>query len=170
MSVRNIHIQGDKTNFISKGAIERFKNDLRQSTTIDPLKYLKDGWKYKIESENDKEIKVNIEENVGEKKENLLFKKLKFMREQRKSNYSVEHHMKKTNKELKDQINDVPHDIMNAYTRLKKSGNPVISPVDVLKNISEHKKTLQQVLESFKGPSNPFIEYYRDVLRWIKDM
>jgi len=170
---KNIYIQGDKNGFVSKGAIDRFKNDLRQASTIDSSKYFKIGWKYTIESNNETDIKVKIEENKEDNnksknettnKEQLL-QKLKVMKDKRKSDHSVQHYMKKENKDM-----IVPEDISETYTRLKKTGNPIISPVDVLKTLPEHKKMLDQTLASFKGPSNPFIEYYRQIFKWIKDM
>jgi hypothetical protein len=174
---KHIHIQGDKNGFVSKGAIDRFKNDLRQASietidTIDSSKYFKTGWKYTIESNNETDIKVKIEEedkNKENKEEtknkDQLLQKLKVMKDKRKSDHSVQHYMKKENKDM-----IVPHEVSETYARLKKSGNTVISPADVLKTLSEHKKMLEQTIETFKGPSNPFIEYYRQIFKWIKDM
>ena len=178
---KHIHIQGDKNGFVSKGAIDRFKNDLRQTSsieTIDSSKYLKMGWKYTIESNNETDLKVNIEDedkNDEDKKENKdnketknkdqLLQKLKVMKDKRKSDHSVQHYMKKENKDV-----IIPHEVSETYARLKKTGNTIISPTDVLKTLPEHKKMLEQTITSFKGPTNPFIEYYRQIFKWIKDM
>ena len=68
LNYKSIIIEGDKTLFSSKAAIDRLKRDLREDNK-DKLainNYLNEGWTYKIISNTDTQIKIEI---VKEEKE-----------------------------------------------------------------------------------------------------
>ena len=154
-NVISIVINGDKTKFVSKGALERFKRDLRTNTTLENDKYFTNGWGYTIVNSDSNNYNVNIVEiKTHESKMNELRDKLK-AKIAKKTPLSQE----KLN--LK---NKVPDDIYNAYINLKKLNNmnaPILSPDQVLEKPDEYKNILQTTIANFKGNNNPVINYYK---------
>ena len=62
LSNKSVVIKGDKSLFLSKSALERFKNDLKNNND-EKLKlnnYLKPDIKYELETSKDNEIVVNL--------------------------------------------------------------------------------------------------------------
>jgi len=171
----NVHIKGDKSLFVSKNAISRLKEDVKNGLLQDSSSYLKENCDYKIIDEKEDSIYIEIynkeqkkkEENDKENdKENeksnkqKLSTKLKNMREKRQSERSISHSLSKKSQ-------DIPSSILDTYARLKKLDNPIINPVDFLNNKEEYKKILEGMIPNM--PSNsPYAQYYKDVMRWIQ--
>jgi hypothetical protein len=171
---KSVIIEGDKTFFASKAAIDRFKKDLKNDDKVKLEKndYFKEGWGYKILSKIDNEIKVqilnksdvvvdgvvqprviNCDEAVERRK--LLKEKLKDMLGGRERQISVKSKMK-----------NVPDELVDAYLQLKKVKLPVSlpDPSQVLANKEEYRNmvfTMIQSFGNFKGSNNPIINYYK---------
>ena len=164
----NVHIEGDKSNFLSKNAVERFKNDLRniRSLTsvqdlynqIDHTKYLKDGWGYKINSGNEKEIRIQLNELEKEdnQKKKFLELKLKQLKDKRMSQVGQESLLHKKHKDHKD--------VIDSYVSLKKISNkPILNPGDVYKNKQQYLPIVQELVRTYQGHEK-YEEYYRLLL------
>jgi hypothetical protein len=171
---KSVIIEGDKTFFASKGAIDRFKKDLKNDDKVKLAKndYFKEGWGYKILSKIDNEIKVQILNNSdvvvdgvvqprvincdeATERRKLLKQKLKDMLGGRERNVSVKSKMK-----------NVPDELADAYLQLKKVKLPVSlpDPSQVLANKEEYKNMVFTMIQSFgdfKGGNNPIINYYK---------
>ena len=164
VNTKSVIIEGDKSNFCSKGAIDRFKRDLKlnDEEKLKKNDYFVNDWTYKILSTTDTEIKVSLEkkeyvknkEPVNEKRE-LLLAKLKLKKQ---NNMSVS--------QIKTKMKDkVPEEILDAYLTLKKFkiNIPILPPNEVLNKPDEFKSTIHQVIQSFgiiKVKNNPVYNYY----------
>jgi hypothetical protein len=168
-----VHIQGDKEAFVSKNAIERLKKDMREGIPNEASSYLLEGWDYQIVDDNDNEcrisiIKINLENKGKGKKvnnpvENKLKNKLRSLKENRQSEKVTIHQMQKKRGDV-----EIPTEISETYAKLKKSGNPVLSPLDALENAEDLKKTIEML--NGVPSSNPFAEYYRSLKRWLEEI
>jgi hypothetical protein len=161
---KSVLIEGDKSQFASKSAIERFKKDLRMNN-IEKLQmndYFKQDYTYETVLTNEKEIKVRIISKPVNKpvtqneKRKLLKDCLKAMRDSRQSASNVKSAMK----------SKVPEDLLHAYFDLKKYkiSQPIPSPVEVLENQEEFKPIIMQIIQSFGmmvGNNNPVLNYFK---------
>ena len=59
----SVNIFGNRDVFLSKTAILRLKTDIKEKKSIDPAKYLKEGFVFKIENNNN-DTNVYIKESV----------------------------------------------------------------------------------------------------------
>ena len=162
LNYKSIIIEGDKTLFSSKAAIDRLKRDLREDNK-DKLainNYLNEGWTYKIISNTDTQIKIEIvkeeKEETNEEKRKILKEKLKMARINKLSPVQIKQNLK----------NKVPADLLESYLKLKKVQLkvPVPSPDMVLSNPDEFTKIIQTMIQSFgmfNGTNNPIVNYYR---------
>ena len=168
LNYKSIIIEGDKTLFSSKAAIDRLKRDLREDNK-DKLainNYLNKGWTYKIISNTDTQIKIEIvkkeekqekdEKQEKEEKRKILKEKLKMALINKLSPVQIKQNLK----------NKVPADLLDAYLKLKKVQLkvPVPSPDMVLSNPDEFTKIIQTMIQSFgmfNGTNNPIVNYYR---------
>jgi|APCry1669189000_1035189.scaffolds.fasta_scaffold10919_2 hypothetical protein len=165
----NVHIEGDKSNFLSNKAVDRFKNDLRnlKSLTsvqdlynqIDHTKYLKEGWGYQIKSGNAKEIRIQlhqIESQDNAKVKKFLELKLKQLKDKRMSNSGQESLLQKKHKDHKD--------VIEAYLSLKKISNkPILNPDEAYSNKQQYLPIVQDLVKTYQGYEG-FEEYYRLLL------
>ena len=162
LNYKSIIIEGDKTLFSSKAAIDRLKRDLREDNKekLAINNYLNEGWTYKIISNTDTQIKIEIvkeeKEETNEEKRKILKEKLKMARINKLSPVQIKQNLK----------NKVPADLLEAYLKLKKVQLkvPVPSPDMVLSNPDEFTKIIQTMIQSFgmfNGTNNPIVNYYR---------
>ena len=162
LNYKSIIIEGDKTLFSSKAAIDRLKRDLREDNKekLAINNYLNEGWTYKIISNTDTQIKIEIvkeeKEETKEEKRKILKEKLKMARINKLSPVQIKQNLK----------NKVPADLLEAYLKLKKVQLkvPVPSPDMVLSNPDEFTKIIQTMIQSFgmfNGTNNPIVNYYR---------
>jgi hypothetical protein len=169
---KSVFIEGDKTYFASKGAIDRLKRDLKNDDKekLEKNDYFKEDWTYQILSNENNEIKIKI---VNKKeviidgqvqprvldcdemteRRNMLKKKLKEMS------------MKRGNVKTK-LSNTVPKDLVDAYSQLKRFKLPaeVPNPEQVMANKDKYKDMIHTMVQSFgnfKGNNNPIINYYK---------
>lgn len=162
----SVHIDGDKSNFITKGAIDRLKRDLKNDdkSKLEINDYFKEGWTFKLVSKSDTEIKVEIMKkdvvplkNEVNEKHLMLKDKLKAMRSNRTSVTNLKSKMKNSS---------VPEDLSEAYMALKKVKLPVpiLDPAEALAHPLEYKQQVYTMVQSFglfNGKTNPIINYYR---------
>lgn len=169
---KSVFIEGDKTYFASKGAIDRLKRDLKNDDKekLEKNDYFKEDWTYELLSNENNEIKIKIvhkKEVVMDGKvqprvldcdemterRNMLKKKLKEMT------------MKRGN--VKTKFKDtVPKELADAFLQLRKYKLPteVPNPEQVLANKDKYKDMIHTMVQSFgnfKGNNNPIINYYK---------
>jgi len=169
---KSIYIEGDKSFFVSKAAIDRLKRDLKNNDTVKLEKndYFKDDWTYQIVSQTDLEIKIEIVNkkdiesdnkprvlNCDERRQ-ILKDKLKKMRNANLSQANFKNKYK----------NIVPKDLLDEYLSLKKHKLPtdLLDPAEVLSNPDEYKNMVHTMVQSFgmfKGNNNPVINYYKSL-------
>lgn len=152
----NIHINGDRDRFVSKQAIIRFKNALRelaQDGSIDKSLYFKPGWGYQIQSRDDVSITVEIVElNKQKTSHDLLRDRLSNMKKSRVSLESVRAKMQKT----------VPRDIVDAYLDLKKRTRvPIMDPCVAVAKSDEYINELREMAKSFGDLDNSYTSYHK---------
>lgn len=167
--VKCVHIEGDKNYFVSKGAIDRFKKDIRNND-IEKLKeneYFKDGWTYELVSENELEFRVKLINKIQgprilpcDEKTQLLKSKIKKLRKDRLNHDIIK------NKSI------VPKDLLNEYLALRKHKLPIElhDPSVVLEKPEEYKNIIHTMVQSFgmfKGNNNPVINYYRSLAKHL---
>jgi hypothetical protein len=162
--VKPIHIEGDKSFFVSKNAIDRFKKDLRNNATdkLQENDYFLEDWTYELISENETEMRVKIVNKTKgprvlpcDEKRQLLKSKIFKMTNDRK------------NKSI------VPKDLLNEYIALKKHKLPMElhDPSKVLSNPEEYRNIIHTMVKSFgmyKGNNNPVINYYRSLEKYLE--
>jgi hypothetical protein len=163
INIKSVIIEGDKSNFCSKGAIDRFKRDLKlnDQEKLEKNDYFIKDCSYKIISSNDTEIKVLLEKKEPVKVEinkerELLLEKLRLKKQNNMPASQIKAYMK----------NKVPEEILEAYLELKKFkvNVPILSPNDVLNQPDKFKQTIHQMIQSFgiiKVKKNPVFNYYK---------
>ena len=161
----SVFIEGDKTKFVSKSAIERFKRDLR-SNDSEKLKtndYFVEGWTYILNSSENNQMKVNVVETETHKD------RLNVLREKLKQKITRKPSLSQIRTPLK---NKVPDDILQAFINLKKTNNttPIISPEQILAKPNEYFNMLQTTINNYKGNTNPIINYYKSLMKHLKNI
>ena len=173
---KSVHIEGDKSFFISKGAIDRFKRDIKNddTTKLSTEVYFKEDWTYQILSKSDLEIKVKIVNKIdlesggkprvlhADEKRQILKDKLRKMRNSNLSQANFKSKFKDT----------VPKDLLDEYLQLKKHKLPIdlLDPSVVLANPDEYKNVIHTMVQSFgmyKGNNNPVINYYKSLAKHL---
>jgi len=168
---KNIFIEGDKTAFNSKIAVDKFKKTLKDIIAnggiinLEELqkKYVKST--YKLEMNNDdKDIIIKILEQNKEpileqnKEQNkrILKDRLKEMSNNRTN---ITYHRAKNDENISDEI-------LKEYLKLKKiSHMPVPEPSEIFKNPEEFKPLFNMILNPLMtakiGTSHPYIKYFK---------
>ena len=171
---KSIIIEGDKTLFTSKAAIDRIKRDLREDNKekLAINNYLNEGWTHKIISNTDTQIKIElVKEEKKEVKENVINEPIISEQDERRKILKERLKMARINKlppvQIKQNLkNKVPSDVLDAYLKLKKVQLKihVPSPDLVLSKPEEFKKIVHTMVQSFgmfNGTNNPVVNYYR---------
>ena len=160
----SVNIFGNRDVFLSKTAILRLKTDIKEKKLIDPAKYLKDGYSFKIENNNNiinatiiqnddllrpQEGLVIDQESLdkpnddAELKKQDLHKKLKQKLQDARKDRSGE-----SKRSLTAMKNTVPTKILDYYTNLiskyKLANLP--RPDDVIKNVDKYKLQISAVM------------------------
>jgi hypothetical protein len=171
LQVKQIHIEGDKSFFVSKNAVDRFKKDLRNKDTekLQENDYFVEDWTYELVSENETEMRVKIVNKVKgprvlpcDEKRQLLKSKILKMTNDRTSHDNIK------NKSI------VPKDLLNEYLALKKNKLPMElhDPAKVLSKPEEYRNIIHTMVKSFgmyKGNNNPVINYYRSLEKHLEE-
>lgn len=161
-SSKNVFLNGDRGAFVSKGAIERFKTDVRTNSLKPPSSYFKDGWRYVIKETTDTDIIVDILVEMFEPKpleqKEKLHQRLNDMKKNRQNKTHIALRLKKT----------VPQDIIDAYINAKKSLSiTFMDPYDVVANPKKYKNDIQTIVNSTTNLSNPYTTYYRLLDKYV---
>ena len=163
----SVIIEGDKSNFITKGAIDRFKKDLRSDNTENLMMndYFKDNWTYEliIKTETECRVKlINKSDYMKVVKDNNVDKRkqLKQKLSEIKKNRVSKGHLKMGFKD------SVPKEILDAYIATKSSGIkvPIPDPSEILAKPEEYKQQIQMAIQSFGSlgqNNNPYVNYFR---------
>jgi len=167
---KSIIIEGDKTLFTSKAAVDRLKRDLREDNKekLAINNYLNEGWTFKIISNTDTQIKIEL---IKQEKENVINEPIVSEQDERRKILKERLKMARINKlspvQIKQNLkNKVPSDVLDAYLKLKKVQLkvPVPPPDLVLSKPEEFKKIVHTMVQSFgmfNGTNNPVVNYYR---------
>ena len=175
----SVHIIGDKNLFVSKAAIQKFKNELKEfgdPLLIDKTKYLKSGLDFKFEEDGNKLI-VDIEKEQfvwGDNREesnnsapqnakDKLKQKLKFLQDQRTG---------KHNKEINEERKNIDKALFKKFMVVKNivKDFPITKPSDLINNPEKHKGEVQVLASGLvKITGNESVDkvisrYYRDML------
>lgn len=142
---KSVFIDGDKDLFLSKSAIQRFKNDLKKcdvkNISVEDGKYLKQGYIFDIKyKENVFNVSmITQEEHIRNERREMLKNKL------RKSQYNRSVNVKKERESLKRSI---PDKLFKSYTNLLKQGNfgAIPSPKDVINNPEKFQKQISLIM------------------------
>lgn len=163
-------IDGDKSAFVSKAAIDKFKQSVKSkpSIVLDELieKYVKPEYKLELVSSDNNEFKFKVivkpvqkpkkEKTEKEQRHELLKAKLNLMANAR------------TNRDLHKAKNSgsVDHEILLEYQKLKKITKMAIpEPSEILANPEQYKPILSMVLSNSMmkqhGNSHPYVRYFK---------
>jgi hypothetical protein len=178
---KSVMIEGDKSFFVSKGAVDRFKKDLK-ANNIEKLStndYFKEDWTYQMVSQTDTEIKVKIinQKDVAsngkeirvldcDERRKLLKNKLKNMRDNRSSLNNIKLSMQ----------NKVPSELLNGYIEasnfMKKTkvNGVLLDPKVVLAKPHDYKNIVYTMLKSFGNVKtyNPIIQYFKLLAKYLE--
>lgn len=141
----SVFIDGNKDLFVSKSAIQRFKNDLKKcdvkNISVEDGKYLKQGYIFEIKyKENVFNVSmITQEEHIYNERRKILKNKL------RQSQYNRSVNVKKERDSLKRSI---PDKLFKSYTNLLKQGNfgAIPSPKDVINNPEKFQKQISLIM------------------------
>jgi hypothetical protein len=158
----NVHINGDRTQFISKNAVSRFKHALRDdNTTIDASLYFKPGWGYQVQKRESDSITAEIIQLPNNTSRDIIRNRLHAMRNQRVSHESVRAKMQKT----------APRDIVDAYLDLKKRSHiPIVDPCLVISKSDDYINQLRDMTKSFGNVENPYTTYHKLLFNHIDNL
>jgi hypothetical protein len=164
----NIYIEGDKSGFNSKTAVDRFKLMVKKSTDFnldnqDLTSFIKPEYKIELVNKTDEELKFSVnkktltnEKSDHEVNKDLLKNKLRNMYNLRTN---ISYYKAKQNK-------NVPENILAEYKKLVKvSKIPVIDPNEVIENPDKYKSLISMLISNeFIGKmphSHPYVKYYK---------
>jgi gas vesicle protein len=94
---------------------------------------------------------------------NKLKNKLRSLKESRQPEHITIHNMQKKRGDV-----NVPSDLADTYAKLKKLGNPIISPIEALEN-AEEIKNIVETIQNMPSTGSPYVEYYRSLKKWLDD-
>jgi hypothetical protein len=147
----NVFIEGDRSVFLSKTAVERFKKEVRETKPdmVDSSKFLKSGYVFIITVDNNNiNAKIANEEEI--KMENK-HKELKMrLRNARRTRGGEQY------KQLDSLKRTIPDKIFKSYVNLIKTfgANNIPSPLEVMENPDKFRTQISTVMGSKKPVSN----------------
>jgi hypothetical protein len=159
----NVYIDGDKSGFNSKVAVDKFKQAVKQNVEINVVelanKYINKLYKLDLVNKTDNDIRFNVtklEVTNNNDKRDMLRAKLNLMKNTRTN---IDLHRARTS-------DVVPEDILREYTKLKRmSKMPVPEPSEVLSKPDEYKPMLAMVLGNEMmqklGQTHPYVRYFK---------
>jgi hypothetical protein len=166
----NVFIEGDRTQFLSKSAVDRFKKDVKETKPdlIDSSKYLKEGYIFNIvQTENNITAKIcNQEEIKLENKRQELKNRLKSAQRCRGGEQY---------KQLDSLKRTVPEKIYKSYLNLIKTygASNIPSPLEIIENPDKYRDQISRV-SGMKGPvsndihlSNAIKQYFSSLGKFL---
>ena len=161
-NMNNVNIVGDRTNFVSKNAITRFKNDIKTINycEIEDAKYLKEGFKFKfidkftLGTDNNIVNIISAEEN--KKNLSLMEAREKLKNLLNNTNYKRSTAAKEKIESLK---RSVPKKIFESYINLIKNYNlsNVPAPDLVINDVNKYKLQISNIMGKKEQLSNDAI-------------
>lgn len=148
----SVYIEGDRSLFLSKTAIERFKKDIKEKKPdmLNFQSYLKEGYSFKII------VKDNtITATIISTKDELLEEKRKLLRQRLNRSKSIV--MKNEEKEKLDSLKRVlPDKLFKTYKDLvSKFQMPNIpSPDDMIKNPDRYRQQISTIMSTLNKVSD----------------
>ena len=158
-NMNNVNIVGDRTNFVSKNAITRFKNDIKTINycEIEDAKYLKEGFKFKFIDKftlgTDNNIVNIISEEENKKNLSLMEAREKLKNLLNNTNYKRSTAAKEKIESLK---RSVPKKIFESYINLIKNYNlsNVPAPDLVINDVNKYKLQISNIMGKKEQLSN----------------
>jgi hypothetical protein len=150
----NVFIEGERSCFVSKAAVDRFKNDIRGTTSdnfdsVDSSKYLKEGFVFNItKNENNITAKIcNEEELKLENKRKELKNRLRGAQRCRNGEQY---------KQLESLKRTIPDKLFKSYVNIVKNygGANIPSPLEVIENPDKFRTQISTVMGMSKPVSN----------------
>lgn len=186
---KTVQIDGDKSGFNSKAAVDKFKQAVKSNNNFDladlSKKFIKSGYQlvlvsnsngnYKFDLNSDgsqsvssieqaikSEAKVESNKSENEKRRELLRAKIHNMRQMRNNSY---YHKAKSSA-------NVPEDILSEYKKLMKvSKVPIPEPSEILENPEQYRPIVSMVLGNSMMKSlphsHPYVKYFKLVAKQI---
>ena len=164
-----VFIDGDKTAFVSKAAIDKFKQSVKSNPNVVLKelveKYVKPEYNLELVSSDTNEYKYKVivkpvqklkkEKTEKEQRHELLKAKLNLMANARTNR---DYHKAKTS-------GNVDHEILVEYQKLKKMTKMAIpEPSEILANPEQYRPMLSMVLSNSimkqHGSSHPYVRYF----------
>lgn len=161
-----VQIDGDKSYFNSKSAIDKFKNFIKTNENYDlnelSTKYLKEGFKLVQLNKMDDGYKFRIEQKETKKEDDntktrdILRARLYNMKQMRTNGF---YHKAKNSA-------NVPDDILCEYKKLIKISNvPIPEPSEILANPEQYKSVVSIVLNNNMmktlPKTHPYVKYFK---------
>ncbi len=150
----NVLIEGDRSVFLSKSAVDRFKKDIKELNqnskcdAINSSKYLKEGYVFKTVIENDS-IKVNIISLEQEKEEMLLKQKEESRKQLRdKLKQMRDNKTGQVRKHLETLKRTIPENIYKSYYNLIRNFQMpnIPAPDDVINNVDKYRTQVATIM------------------------
>lgn len=172
LQVFNVIVEGDKTGFNSKNAVDKFKKAVKSSNNFDLVeltkKYVKSGfvleqvektdtsYKFMLGKENTEVEKQEPQLNEKEQRRKMLKAKINLMRQDRTNSV---YHKAKAN-------DNVQPEILNEYMKLKQiSKMPIPEPNEIFAHPEEYKPIIAMVLQNSMmkqlGSNHPYVRYFK---------
>jgi hypothetical protein len=166
----NVFIEGDRTQFLSKSAVDRFKKDVKETKPdlIDSSKYLKEGYIFNI---------VQTETNITAKISNQEELKLENKRQELKNRLKSAQRCRggEQYKQLDSLKRTVPEKIYKSYLNLIKTygASNIPSPLEIIENPDKYRDQISRV-SGMKGPvsndihlSNAIKQYFSSLGKFL---
>ncbi len=169
----NVFIDGDKSGFNSKNAVDKFKQAVKTlNYNIDDLtkKFVKSGYvveevertgnniKFMIDKVNQESKKTQEPKTLSESEQRrqLLKAKINLMRQDRTNSV---YHKAKTN-------SNVPSEVLSEYMKLKKiSKMPIPEPNEIFARPEEYKPVISMLLQNNMmkqlPATHPYVRYFK---------
>ncbi len=149
----NVFIEGDRSQFQSKSAVDRFKKDIKELDqskldSINSSKYLKEGFVFKTLVENNS-IKVNII-SLEQEKQELLVKQKQDSRKQLRDQLKQLKNSRtgQVHKHLDTLKRTIPENIYKSYYNLIRNFQMpnIPAPDDVINNVDKYRTQVATIM------------------------
>jgi hypothetical protein len=147
----NVYIN-DKSKFVSKKSIEKFKKAVKEEKEIEHSKYLNDGFKFLFDKVDKNRMDVNV---VNEEEYNKVERRKQLRMKLKNAKYGRSTQPKQKLESLK---RTVPENIFNAYMNIiKKYQLNIPAPDEVINNLEKHKLQISLLMNTKQKVSNDTI-------------
>jgi hypothetical protein len=157
MDNKHVYVEGDKTGFNSKTALQKFKETIRKDPNVDFQKYIKPNYELNLVETTAEYVKytINLKNETKQFSKKQMFQaKLKLLADKR-TNINI--------KNLSFHKDIVPPEITTIYKKLVKTTHtPIPEPYEILKNPEQYKPFILQVLRTNMDNTNQlYLNYFK---------